>query len=410
MLRGNSTYVYDGNWKLQTENGADGYHVSAVHWNYAATTGRRKERRRRPTPRDGRRRLGQAGRWLLLPSRTATCCSGPTGPTRRIVRTWEPRRRTGRAFGQERADWMVQRSRNLCLYPNVYLMDQFSSQIRVYPADRVDKTEVTIYCIAPKGEAPTERARRIRQYEDFFNASGMGTPDDLEEFRACQIGYLGTAALLERHVPGRDRTGSRAPDENAEAIGLKPLLSGERSEDEGLFVAPAQILGADAMREALRDGERAEARHDRCDRGHRPSSSIEDLRPSCIAKRALLDDRQWDEWLTCYAADVEFWMPSWDDDDQLTEDPQQQISLIYYRTGRVWRTACSGSGPSAPAPRTAGAAHLPQHHQRRDRWSSAMGRSRPALQLAHAQPPLQDDRQLLRHHILHARHKRRASR
>jgi phenylpropionate dioxygenase-like ring-hydroxylating dioxygenase large terminal subunit len=43
VLRGSSTYVYDGNGKLQTENGADGYHVSAVHWNYAATTGRRKE-------------------------------------------------------------------------------------------------------------------------------------------------------------------------------------------------------------------------------------------------------------------------------------------------------------------------------------------------------------------------------
>ena len=42
VLRGNSSYIYDGNWKLQIENGADGYHVSAVHWNYTATTGRRK--------------------------------------------------------------------------------------------------------------------------------------------------------------------------------------------------------------------------------------------------------------------------------------------------------------------------------------------------------------------------------
>ena len=38
VLRGSSTYVYDGNWKLQSENGADGYHVTAVHWNYVATT------------------------------------------------------------------------------------------------------------------------------------------------------------------------------------------------------------------------------------------------------------------------------------------------------------------------------------------------------------------------------------
>ena len=41
VLRGASTYTFDGNWKLPAENGADGYHVSAVHWNYAATTARR---------------------------------------------------------------------------------------------------------------------------------------------------------------------------------------------------------------------------------------------------------------------------------------------------------------------------------------------------------------------------------
>src|SRR3712207_5009255 len=41
VLRGASTYTYDGNWKVQAENGADGYHVSATHWNYAATTSRR---------------------------------------------------------------------------------------------------------------------------------------------------------------------------------------------------------------------------------------------------------------------------------------------------------------------------------------------------------------------------------
>ncbi len=43
VLRGSSTYTYEGNWKLTAENGADGYHVSAVHWNYAATTQHRKE-------------------------------------------------------------------------------------------------------------------------------------------------------------------------------------------------------------------------------------------------------------------------------------------------------------------------------------------------------------------------------
>ncbi|KJF65592.1 MULTISPECIES: benzoate 1,2-dioxygenase small subunit [Rhizobium/Agrobacterium group] len=71
----------------------------------------------------------------------------------------------------------------------------------------------------------------------------------------------------------------------------------------------------------------------------------------------LLDDRDWDEWLTCYAQDVSYWMPAWDDDDQITEDPHSQISLIYYpnRDGledRVFRIKTERSGASTPEPRT----------------------------------------------------------
>ncbi|MFT4130394.1 benzoate 1,2-dioxygenase small subunit [Labrys sp. (in: a-proteobacteria)] len=71
----------------------------------------------------------------------------------------------------------------------------------------------------------------------------------------------------------------------------------------------------------------------------------------------LLDDRQWDEWLTCYAPDVIYWMPAWDDDDAITEDPHAQISLIYYpsREGledRVFRIKTERSGASTPEPRT----------------------------------------------------------
>ncbi|UJW77027.1 benzoate 1,2-dioxygenase small subunit [Rhizobium sp. SL42] len=71
----------------------------------------------------------------------------------------------------------------------------------------------------------------------------------------------------------------------------------------------------------------------------------------------FLDDRQWDEWLTCYAPDVTYWMPAWDDDDAITEDPHSQISLIFYpnRDGledRVFRIKTERSGASTPEPRT----------------------------------------------------------
>ena len=73
----------------------------------------------------------------------------------------------------------------------------------------------------------------------------------------------------------------------------------------------------------------------------------------------LLDDEQWDEWLECYHPDARFWMPAWDDDDRLTEDPQTEISLIWYGhkgglEDRVFRIRTErSSATSLPEPRTA---------------------------------------------------------
>ncbi|KOF13328.1 benzene 1,2-dioxygenase [Ensifer adhaerens] len=87
------------------------------------------------------------------------------------------------------------------------------------------------------------------------------------------------------------------------------------------------------------------------------SISYDAIRAFLYREARLLDDRQWDEWLTCYAPDVTYWMPAWDDDDQLTEDPHSEISLIYYpsRDGledRVFRIKTERSGASTPEPRT----------------------------------------------------------
>jgi benzoate/toluate 1,2-dioxygenase beta subunit len=70
-----------------------------------------------------------------------------------------------------------------------------------------------------------------------------------------------------------------------------------------------------------------------------------------------LDDKQWDSWLEMYASDATFWMPSWDDNDELTEDPQREISLIWYgrRDGledRVFRIETERSSASIPDTRT----------------------------------------------------------
>jgi benzoate/toluate 1,2-dioxygenase alpha subunit len=128
-------------------------------------------------------------------------------------------------------------------------MDQFSSQIRHFRPISVDRTEVTIYCIAPKGEPPEDRARRIRQYEDFFNATGMATPDDLEEFRSCQKTYLAESAPWNDLSRGAVHQ-IDGPDEDAKKIGIDPIASGVRTEDEGLY-SIQHGYWLDTMRKAL---------------------------------------------------------------------------------------------------------------------------------------------------------------
>ncbi|OQW74537.1 MAG: benzoate 1,2-dioxygenase large subunit [Proteobacteria bacterium ST_bin13] len=246
ILPGNSTYIFDGNWKLQMENGCDGYHVSSVHANYSATMARRA---------DGGTKAVDANGWSKAVSGVYGFEHGHILLWTRVLNPevrpiWSQRAGLEERLGKERTEFIVSQSRNLALYPNVFLMDQFSTQIRVVRPISASQTEVTIYCFAPKGESAENRATRIRQYEDFFNVSGMGTPDDLEEFRACQSAYEGAGALWNDLSRGALRW-IAGPDENARAMGMNPLLSSERSEDEGLFVrqheywAKAMLAGLD---------------------------------------------------------------------------------------------------------------------------------------------------------------------
>jgi benzoate/toluate 1,2-dioxygenase alpha subunit len=235
VLKGSSTYIYEGNWKLQAENGADGYHVSAVHWNYVATTNRRKsgESKNETKAMDGSKWSKQAGGFYAFEHGHIMLWTAWADPTNRPnypkLEEWTEK------YGEAKAKWMIGNLRNLCLYPNVFLMDQFSTQIRMWRPISVDRTEVTIYCFAPVGEPAVTREHRIRQYEDFFNASGMATPDDLEEFRSAQSGYNARAAEWNDICRGATHWVEGA-DENAKSIGMKPLLSGVKTEDEGLFM------------------------------------------------------------------------------------------------------------------------------------------------------------------------------
>ena len=83
-----------------------------------------------------------------------------------------------------------------------------------------------------------------------------------------------------------------------------------------------------------------------------------DIEQFLYREARFLDDREYEKWLECYADDCEYWMPAWTDDDALVEDPQRDVSLIYYPNkggleDRVFRIRTErSSATSIPEPRT----------------------------------------------------------
>lgn len=70
----------------------------------------------------------------------------------------------------------------------------------------------------------------------------------------------------------------------------------------------------------------------------------------------LIDTQRFDDWLALFTADVEFWVPAWRDENTTTEDPDRELSLIYYKgrrnlEDRVMRLTSNLSVASFPLPR-----------------------------------------------------------
>jgi benzoate/toluate 1,2-dioxygenase subunit alpha len=256
ILRGTSTYTYPGNWKLQVENGVDGYHATTVHWNFSET-----QRRRAVIEAE---HGGPAKVSMNVIESQAKIEGGYYDFGRGNTMIWgdwsnpdarfnAPLREEYQArMGKPRTDWALGRLRNLMLYPSVFVMDQMSSQIRLLRPVAVDRTEVVTYVIGPVGEDREQRRLRLRFYEDFLNASGMATPDDLAEFRACQAGYQGVASAWSDMTRGVAHE-LAGPDAKADELGISPVSSGAWIDDEGIFIAQYRHW-ATMMRGALTGG------------------------------------------------------------------------------------------------------------------------------------------------------------
>ena len=236
VLPGTNRYRYHGNWKMQVENGLDGYHVMTTHANYFMTVQRRVEGLSKNdtkaidfdgfSARDGGSFSFKNGHTVLW----ADYANYMDRPNYRILDWLEE------SHGAEKAKWMNKRIRNLLLFPNVFLMDQTSTQIRIIQPISVSETEISTVCIAPVGEDQEARTLRLRQYEDFFNSTGMATPDDLTEFNNCQTAYAAGEGLYNEMSRGATRW-ETGPGKFGEPLDVDVVKSSPSVADEGLYVA-----------------------------------------------------------------------------------------------------------------------------------------------------------------------------
>jgi benzoate/toluate 1,2-dioxygenase beta subunit/2,4,5-trichlorophenoxyacetic acid oxygenase 2 len=70
-----------------------------------------------------------------------------------------------------------------------------------------------------------------------------------------------------------------------------------------------------------------------------------------------LDDKEWDSWAQLYAANAEYWAPSWLDEYEMVDDPNSQVSFIYHSSRsqlqeRISRIQSRKSITALPLPRT----------------------------------------------------------
>lgn len=222
IVPGAITYTFDANWKLQFENGLDFYHFSSTHASYVDVARKRKAEGEARWVDDESIEQGtfsfERGHAVMWSNRNSLRVVRPVQHDPDTLDELHTR------VGSANTKWM-QLNRNLTVFPNMQLIDVSSLQLRLWRPIAVDKTEMISFCVAPIGESAEARRLRIRQYEDFFNPSGLATSDDNMMYEFSQAGLKADAAgWTQGYLRGMGSTAS-PPMAQAAELGIAPTES-----------------------------------------------------------------------------------------------------------------------------------------------------------------------------------------
>jgi benzoate/toluate 1,2-dioxygenase alpha subunit len=205
-------YEYPGNWKLQAENGTDGYHGNYVHLSLQRVLALAREATVEESQhyRQSGSARGLAGGHGLL-ERPGSLNPNSSWTARMMHRYPDYDAAMRRRFTDGELVQISAR-RNIFVFPNLFL---FETHFRVIVPKAVDRTEVQLYVYALRDVPDAINQGRFRGHERFFGPAGFGTPDDIEIFTEVQSGVRarGEEWLLLNRGQHRERI------ENGEWVG-----------------------------------------------------------------------------------------------------------------------------------------------------------------------------------------------
>jgi len=182
---GTHKYAYGGNWKLQSENGVDGYHPNFVHSAFLETSGMGGSIFGPGSPG----RAGALGRGHGILDFRAAIAPMMQAKLETPAGTAALEQLTRRLGDRQRAIEVLlanaTQGYNLLIFPNLQII---GCQIRVIHPRRVGYSEVDLYPYLLKGASDEENTARLRTHEAFYGPSGGGGPDDIEMFDRVAVG------------------------------------------------------------------------------------------------------------------------------------------------------------------------------------------------------------------------------
>jgi p-cumate 2,3-dioxygenase subunit alpha len=205
---GQQSYSMKANWKMLVENSADAYHGPFTHQRffqeYVASLGADTKIWQQTL------RGSNPENHVIAFENGHAVIDVPAGPLPlfaqkpEILR--ELREKLTATYGPERVANMLDRSRNLLIFPNLVMISNWRTIRTFYPVTP-DYMEVDSWAIVGMNDAPDLREIRFGNFISFLGPAGFGTPDDVEALENCQKAFATTEMAWTDLSKGMGREG-----------------------------------------------------------------------------------------------------------------------------------------------------------------------------------------------------------